>query len=225
MQIRLNLIFLRFKPMNNYLLKITRLVTFIALLCATAASFAQGTRLDYSEQYKSFQKEINKVGINFNFPEGFKEIKAVNTRDFKFDYAMELPGKDFEIWLRVNSFKENRQFLHDNHLHINTDSAYSYILKQQATVFSNDTEWFTRQLAESQLSQYNANVGKTYLVNLNDSPVTKHYKYALLIVIARYNTGSVFAVCLANDRGPEFFKNIFAAGNCIKFKAQDKADR
>ncbi len=211
--------------MNKYLLKITLVFAFIALLCAKEGAFGQGTRLDNSEQYKKFQKEVNKVGINFIFPEGFKEIKAVNTREFKFDYAMELPGKDFEIWLRVNSFKENKQFLHDNGLRINPDSAYTYIIKQQAAVFSNNAEWFSRQVPEAQLSQYNANVGKTYLVSLTDSPVTKHYKYAMLVAIAKYGTGTVFAVCLANDRGPDFFKNMFSAGNCIKFKTQEKADK
>ncbi len=211
--------------MNNYLLKIMRFITSIAVLCTTAATFAQGTRLDNSAQYRKFEKEINKAGINFSFPEGFKEIKPANNRNFKFDYAMELPGKDFEIWLRVNSIKENKQFLNDNRLRIHPDSAYAYILKQQAAVFSNDTDWFIRQIPESQLSQYNADVGKTYLVNLNDSPFTKHYKYALLIVIAKYNTGSIFAVCLANDRGPEFFKNMFSAGNCLKFKTQEKAEK
>ncbi|WP_157799069.1 hypothetical protein [Mucilaginibacter auburnensis] len=197
----------------------------MALTCTAACVFAQGTSLDNGNQYKAFQKTLNKVGISFIFPEGFKEIKAVNTRNLKFNYAMELPGKDFEIWFRVNSVKDNKQLLNENRLRVNPDSAYAYIIKQQAGVFTNDNEWLTRQIPETLLNRYNANVGKTYLVNLSDSPVTKHYKYALLITMAKFNAGSILAVCLSNDRGPEFFKNMFEASDCMKFKAQEKAEK
>jgi len=212
--------------MNHILLKFTRrTILLMALLCAKAGVFAQGTRVVNSEQYKAFEKVLSKVGVNFNFPEGFKEIKAVNNRQFKFNYAMELPGKDFEIWFRVNSVKENKQFLSSNHLRVQADSAYAFIIKQQAAVFTNDNDWLVRQVPEVLLSRYNANAGKTYLVNLSDSPLTKHYKYALLITMAKFNAGSILAVCLSNDQGPEFFKNMFEASNCMKFKTQDKADK
>ena len=222
----LYLILLWFKPkMNNTRLKITRFILAILLVCAVSTVFAQATRVDFSQQFKAFDKAISKSGVAFTFPEGFKEIKAVNSREFKFNYAMELPQKDFEIWLRVNSVKENKELLNDNNLRINVDSAYSFIIKQQATAFSNDNDWLTRPIPPYILSRYNADVGKTYLINLKDSPITKHYKYALLIVLAKYNTGSVFAICLTNNKGPEFFKNMFEASNCLKFKSPEKADR
>ncbi|PJJ84000.1 hypothetical protein CLV57_0998 [Mucilaginibacter auburnensis] len=211
--------------MNKTLFKTISFIILMALTCTAACVFAQGTSLDNGNQYKAFQKTLNKVGISFIFPEGFKEIKAVNTRNLKFNYAMELPGKDFEIWFRVNSVKDNKQLLNENRLRVNPDSAYAYIIKQQAGVFTNDNEWLTRQIPETLLNRYNANVGKTYLVNLSDSPVTKHYKYALLITMAKFNAGSILAVCLSNDRGPEFFKNMFEASDCMKFKAQEKAEK
>lgn len=204
--------------MKNNLLKLTRFTVLMALVLALAEVFAQSSHIDGSEQLKSFDKALSKVGLSFDFPEGFKEVKAVNSNSLKFNYAMELPGKDFEIWFRVNSLKENKQLLNSNRLRIPADSAYNFIIKQQAVVFSNDADWITRQVPDVLLNRYNANVGKTYLVNLNDAQVTKHYKYALLIVMSKFNAGSVLAVCLSNDKGPEFFKNMFEASNCMKFK-------
>nr|WP_294791864.1 hypothetical protein [uncultured Mucilaginibacter sp.] len=211
--------------MNIILLKITRFILAILVVCFASGVVAQGTRLDNSQQFKAFDKALNKSGITFTFPEGFKEIKAVNNREFKFNYALELPGKDFEIWLRVNSLKDNKALLSDNYKRMNVDSAYSFIIQQQALAFSNDNDWLTRPIPNFILNRYNADVGKTYLVNLKDSPITKHYKYALLIVLAKFNTGSVFAVSLTNDKGPEFFKNMFQASNCLKFKSPEKTEK
>jgi hypothetical protein len=55
-------------------------------------------------------------------------------------------------------------------------------------------------------------------LNLLDFPATKHYKYALLIALQRNHTGTIMAVCFTNDKGPEFFKNVDRASNCLKFK-------
>ena len=211
--------------MTTILLKLTHFILTTLLVCLVPAVFAQGVRLDNGQQFKAFDKALNKSGIAFTFPVGFKEIKAVNNRDFNFNYALELPEKDFEIWLRVNSPKENKELLKDNNLRMPADSVYSYIIKQQALVFSNDNDWLTRPIPPFILSRYNADVGKTYLVNLKDSPITKHYKYALMIVLAKFNTGSVFAICLSNNKGPEFFRNMFEASNCLKFKSSDKAEK
>jgi len=208
--------------MNNTLLKFKLFLLTILLICSALGVNAQGTRLDNSQQFIAFDKALKKSGITFTFPTGFKEIKAVKSREYNFNYAMELPEKDFEIWLRVNSLKENKELLKDNHQQVNVDSAYSFIIKQQAVAFSNDEDWLTRPIPNFILSRYNADVGKTYLVNLKDSPITRHYKYALMIVLAKYNTGSVFAICLANSKGPEFFKNMFEASNCLKFKSPEK---
>lgn len=204
--------------MNTYLLKTCRFIIAILLACLSMPAIAQGNRVDNSQQYKAFEKVLSKSGLVFTFPDGFKEIKAVNNRQVQFDYAMELPGKDFEIWVRVNSLKENKELLSDNNLRMPADSAYSVIIKQHAEVFASDDEWLFRPVPDFLLNRYGANVGKTYLINLKDSPVTKRYKYALMIVLAKFRTATVFAICLSNNKGPEFFKNMFEASNCLKFK-------
>ena len=61
--------------------------------------------------------------------------------------------------------------------------------------------------------------GKTYLLNLLDMPETKHYKYALLITLQKGHVGTIIAVCFANEKGAEFFKNINKASKCLKFKS------
>jgi len=195
------------------------------MLCSVSSVRAQGNAAYNTQQFKNFEKALSSSGIAFTFPDGFKEKKAVSNRDFKFNYALELPDKDFEIWLRVNSVKENKDLLSDNNMRINVDSAYSFIIKQQATTFSSDDDWLTRAIPPYILNRYNADVGKTYLVNLKDSPITNHYRYALMIVLAKFNTGSVFAICLSNNKGPEFFKNMFEASNCLKFKSPEKTDK
>jgi hypothetical protein len=212
--------------MINTLLQVKRLISALLLVCSTSyVVFAQGTRLDNTQQFKNFEKALSKSGIAFTFPDGFKEIKTVNNRDLKFNYAMELPGRDFEIWFRVNSINENKALLSNSKLRMPADSAYSVIIKQQADAFSSDTDWLTRPIPPYILTRYNANVGKTYLVNLKDSQLTRHYKYALLIVLSKFNAGTVFAVCFSNNKGPEFFKNMFEASNCLKFKAPEKAEK
>ncbi len=203
--------------MSTPFIKIIRTVLML-LVCPVVSVFAQASRLDNSQQLKAFEKALNKVGATFTFPEGFKEIKAVNNRDLQFNYAMELPGKEFELWLRVNSLKENKDFLNDNKIRVSADSAYLHLLKQQVSTLSSDENWLMRPIPPFILGGYNADVGKTYLVNLKDSPVTRHYKYALLIAIAKYNAGSLYAICLTNNKGTEFFRNMFTASNCLKFK-------
>jgi len=208
--------------MKITLLQFERFLLTMSFVCSILWVNAQGTRLDNSQQFTAFDKAAKKSGVVFTFPQGFKEIKAVKNHDYSFNYAMELPEKDFEIWLRVNTTKENKELLKHNHQTVNVDSAYAFIIKQQAATFASDDDWLTRPIPEYILNRYNADIGKTYLVNLKDSPVTKRYKYALMIVLAKYNTGSVFAICLSNSKGPEFFKNMFEASNCLKFKSPDK---
>ena len=58
------------------------------------------------------------------------------------------------------------------------------------------------------------------------STVNTHASYAMVIIamlvavvlLARTSAALVRAVCFANVKGPEFFKNIDKASNCLKFK-------
>lgn len=202
--------------------KLTWALATIAFMLFATQVFAQGTRVDNSEQFKNFTKSLADVNISFDFPQGFKEIRAVNSREFPFNYAMELPGQNFEIWFGVRNQKDNQKFVKQNKLRIPLDSAYTAVAQKQASVFSDDNSGPTRDLPDYILSRYNADAGKIYLLNLNDSVITKHYKYALLIVLTRYEAGTLLAVCFTNNKGPDFFKNMYMASNCLKFKASEK---
>ena len=176
-----------------------------------------------SAQYKEFSKLLAQASIAFTFSKGFKEIDAVNNEDFSFDYAMEMPGKDFEVWFQVKSQKGNwasyERLQNDNdHQQANPDSLYLDMGKAHAIAFTGDRNYFIRNMPQNVLARYNADSGKSYLLSLLDLPATKHYKYALLITLQRNHTGTVMMVCFTNEKDPEFFKNIDKATNCLKFK-------
>jgi hypothetical protein len=176
-----------------------------------------------SPQLASFLKEARVAGVDFTMPKNFKEISAVNNENFSFDFAMAIPGQDFEVWLQVHSLKQN-WLSYDQAKDItgktldNPDSTYLQAARAHATAMSDDDKFFTRSLSASVLKMYNADAGKTYLFNLANLPETRHFKYALLIAIQKDHTGYLMAVCLTNEKGPAFFKNINQARDCIKFK-------
>jgi len=176
-----------------------------------------------SAPLSAFVKEANEAGIEFTVPAPFKEIAAVNNENFSFDYGMVIPGQDFEVWLQVHSLKQNWASYEQvknvtGKTLANPDSTYLEAGRAHAAALSDDTKYFTRGLPTYVLGQYNADAGKTYLLNLADLPETKHYKYALIIALQKNHTGYLLAVCLTNVKGPEFFKNINKARDCMRFK-------
>jgi len=177
-----------------------------------------------SRQLAGFVRLAAEADAVFTLPKGFKEIKAPDNEDFSFDYAITLPAKDFEIWLLVKSQKENWASYEKSKNKpgaetANPDSTYISIARAHATALTGENTFFTRNIPADVLARYNADAGKSYLLNLLDSPVTRHYKYALLITLQKDHTGIIMAVCFTNDKGPEFFKNLDKAGSCIKFKS------
>jgi hypothetical protein len=199
--------------------KIKSLLLTTMLFWMVTPAIAQVNHAQGSGQLKSFYTSLAEVNLNFTFPEGFKEIKAINSESFPFDYAMEMPGADFEIWLRVNTQKENERLLADKNIHPSSpDSVFVNIAQEQLAAFTSDRNYLKRGLPPHILDRYNADEGSTYLLSLDDSQVTKHYKYALLIILQKNRMGTVMAVCFTNEKGPEFFKDMNRAGNCIKFK-------
>ena len=176
-----------------------------------------------SLQLASFLREARGAGVDFTMPKTFKEIPAVNNENFSFDYAMTMPGQDFEVWLQVHSLKQN-WLSYDQAKDItgkaldNPDSTYLQAARAHATAMSDDDKYFARSLPAPVLEMYNADAGKTYLFNLANLAETRHYKYALLIAIQKDHTGYLMAVCLTNEKGPAFFKNINQARDCIKFR-------
>ncbi|HTH81318.1 MAG TPA: hypothetical protein VL490_00195 [Mucilaginibacter sp.] len=205
--------------MNIITKKITDLLLIPLLLLVFAPAIAQVNHTPQSPQFKNFSNQLAQINLSFNFPEGFKEIKAVNTESLPFDYAMEIPGADFEIWFRVNTQKDNEKLVADKNLHItNPDSLYVGVAQDQIGGFSSDKNYLKRRLPHYILDRYNADAGSTYLLNLDDSPLTRHYKYALMIVLQKNHAGTVLAICFTNEKGAEFFKNMNEASNCLKFK-------
>lgn len=176
-----------------------------------------------SLQLKNFLQLSAAANVTFTFPKGFREIKAPDNEDVSFDYAMEIPGKEFEIWFQVKSQKENylayqRTIGNQNTAQANPDSLYLGMGSAQATSFTGDKNYLMRDIPTRYRAKYNADAGKTYLLNLLDEPITKHYRYALLITLQKDHIGTILAVCFSNEKGPEFFKNIDRASSCIKFK-------
>lgn len=176
-----------------------------------------------SAQLRAFQQLVANANATFTFPQGFKEIKAPDNEDVSFDYAMEIPGKEFEIWFQVRSLKENwaayEKTLNDNVAEqANPDSLYIGMAKAQATAFAGDIPPLLRFIPPNIAARYNADAGKSYMISLPDAKVTKRYRYALLITLQKDRTGTIMAVCFSNQKGPEFFKNIDKASNCMKFK-------
>jgi hypothetical protein len=176
-----------------------------------------------SAQLNAFRQLAAGANVSFIFPKGFRETKAPNNEDLSFDYAIELPGREFEIWFQVRSQKANwasyQQTLNNTaRQQANPDSLYIGMGAAQAAAFTGETVNPARDIPPNVVARYGANNGKSYLLNLQDMPITKHYKYALLITLQKNHTGSLMAVCLSNEKGPEFFKNIDKASNSIRFK-------
>jgi hypothetical protein len=176
-----------------------------------------------SLQLAGFYHLTNEAGIVFNFPAGFKELQVVNNDDFSYDYAMDIPEQEFEVWFLVKSQKANwadyEKYKNDPSRNIAfPDSLYIQIGNAEASGFMGDQPYFTRNISKDVLKRYNADVGKSYLLNLEDMTATKHYKYALLLTLQKNHIGTILAVCFANEKSPEFFKNVNRMSRYIKFK-------
>ncbi len=196
----------------------------LALLFCIAPVFAQVKQqpATASKFLKSFDKKLDKTNMTFVFPAGFKEAKQEDTDRFDFDYGIITPENDCEIWFKVQSQKESwTTYLkgkNDNRI-VHPDSVYKEIGLSHAKAFKSDKDPIERVIPPSLLTRYNADLGKTYLINLPDAAATKHYKFAMVVVMQKNKTGLALAVCFANELGPGFFKNLNKASSCLKFNA------
>lgn len=176
----------------------------------------QNSHTRISRQLKDFTLITAEAGVQFTFPEEFKEVPAAHTDKFPFDYGISLSGKDFEIWFMIRALKD---YPHSETEPVtNPDSSYNLMAETEARAFTGDNNALMRVIPHDILAGYNANAGKTYLLNLQDLAETRHYKYALLVTLEKDHTGTVLVVCLGNEKGTTFFQNINKAVNCLKFK-------
>jgi hypothetical protein len=196
-----------FKKFINKQIKLALL--YMGLLFCISPAVAQ---LKHDGIHHDFNKELTEANLSFTLPAGFKEIKAVN-EDLPFDYGIELPGADFEIWFQIRSLKAKI----DKDKANNPDSLYVEMGRAEAIALMGDKNYLIRTIPEYSLADYNADEGKTYLLNLPDMATTKHYKFAMIVVLQKNHTGTLLALCLANELGPGFFKNLKMASSCIKF--------
>jgi hypothetical protein len=197
----------------------------IILLLAVAPVMAQGIAAPpESDKFKKpFGDLLIETNLSFNFPEGFREVKVPNTDALPFNYGMDLPGQEFEIWMRITTQREGEKLLADKNIHVSSsDSLYVYLAQDQIPAFTSEKSYLRRVLPNYILRRYNANAGSTYLLNIDDSRLTKHYKYALLTVLQKNQAGVAMSICFTNERGPEFFKTMNMASSCLKFKDKDQ---
>jgi len=191
-------------------------------LCCIVSAIAQTRHPTIISKHKDFNQLLKEADLKLTFPIGFKEIEAVNDEDFSFDFAMELPGKDFEMWLQVKSQKQNwtsyEHAQYDKKTELaNPDSMYIDMSRADAIALTDDDKFLVRNMPPEVLARYNADAGKSYLLNLTDLPVTKHYKYALLIALQKNHTGTLVAIYFTNDKDPDFYRDVYRAGRCLKF--------
>lgn len=176
------------------------------LFCASSMAVAQKKPLKHVKGDSNFEKAIARANIAFTMPDGFKELPG-KSEYAPFDYGITLPGQEFEVWLKIFPQDDNAP-----------DSLYLDMGKNEAKALGGENGYLIRSIPDDVLDDYNADAGKTYFINLPDSPVTKHYKFALLITLQKNNKGIVMAAGFTNDKGPDFFKNINRARYCIKFR-------
>ena len=201
--------------------QLKHIITYVALAFCIAPAFAQVKQpAILTRDLKNFNKQLTKAGISFILPTGFKEVKPVATPEYSFNYGIAAPEGDCEIWFKVqsqkNAWTNYIKGKNDNRI-TNPDSLYQEIGSSQAKAFKGDYAPLERSIPLFTLTRYNADLGKTYLVNLPDAPQTKHYKYAMVVVLQKNKVGNVLAVCFANELGPGFFKNLNKVSNCLKF--------
>jgi len=209
--------------MNTITIRINCLLVILLLMLAAPVT-AQTNRSSAgtaASQLKNFTASLTQIDASFSFPDGFKEIKAPNTDSYQFDYAMVLPDAGFEIWFRVNTQKENEKLLADKNIKTGSpDSLFLSIARDQIESLTSEKAFSKRKLPHYILDRYNADAGCVYLVSIDDSPVTKHYKYAFVTVLQKNGSGTIMAIAFTNEKGPDFFKNMKLASTCLKFKEQ-----
>ncbi|MFI5158680.1 MAG: hypothetical protein ACHQF4_07420 [Sphingobacteriales bacterium] len=185
-------------------------------------AFAQTKPIDANSQRKDFYLLLKEADLKFDFPKGFKEIGAINNDYFSFDFALKEPDHNCEVWLMVRSQKQNWMSYERNQSDkkvelANPDSMYIDIGKAYATELTGSKNFMVRNIPTDVLAEYNADVGKSYLLNLRDMPVIHHYQYALIISLQKNHIGTFIAIFFTNYKDPDFYGDVNRVSHSFKF--------
>jgi hypothetical protein len=199
-----------------------KLLLIVILLCCVVPAIAQNKRLPAKASHKAFNQLLKESDLSFTFPAGFHEIKAINNEYYSYDFAMESDDEDFEVWLQIKPGKQNwasyEKAANDNQRQLaNPDSVYDGLSRADAMALSVDSNILVRNMPPEVLARYNADIGKSYLINLADMEVTKHYKYALLVALQKRHTSTLVAVYFTNAKDADFYRDVYRAAHCLRF--------
>ena len=209
-----------------------KILLIVGFLCGVSDVLAQNRHLPVDPARKKFEQLLKETNLQFIFPSGFNVIPPVDNDDFSYDFAMELPGHDFMVWIQVKSERQN-WFSYEKARHdhtqkelANPDSMYVDMSRANATALSGDNgdnNILVRNMPPNVLARYNADAGKSYLINLSDQGITKHYKYALLVALQKDHIGTLIAVYFTNEKNADFYREVYRAAHCLRFA--DKAGK
>lgn len=186
------------------------------MIVVTSIVFGQAK--NGSRQLSGFKYLLSNINGSFTIPESFTEIKPANNDKLPFQYGLKFPDAECEVWFQVNSVKGDWQrFERNGRQGINPDSAYLKVASDEAQIMGGTKDLLSRPMPPRILQMYNADEGRSYFVTLADIPATKHYQYALLIVLHKNHYGNIVVACLTNEKGPTFFRNIDKLKYCFKF--------
>lgn len=190
----------------------------ILCFCVLAfAALAQSKPVP-GQQLTGFKNLLSGINGTFTLPENFTEVKIANSDKLPFQYGLKLPNADCEVWFQVNSVKADWQkFEKAGNQGANPDSSYLNTATEEAKTLCGTNDILSRPMPTRILESYNADEGRSYFITLADLPETRHYQYALLIVLHKNHYGNIVAAFLTNDKGPAFFKNINKLRYCFRF--------
>ena len=190
------------------------IVCSLAFILVAQAQTNQGD----SKEAKHFKELLSQVNASFATPDGFTEIKALNSEKTNYQYALEIPDGGFEVRFQVNDIRKQWKLFDKGSAGTNPDSLYTKIVDAQVSSLSAEGNHYHNVIPPRILQYYNADLGHSYYFGLMNAPYTKGYQYALLVVIQKSRYGSISVICLGNERGPEFFKKVNKLRSCIKFE-------
>jgi len=196
-------------------------IFFTILSYCTSTAIAQTKQVaPADDQRKDFNLLLKDSNLKFTFPSGFKEIKALNNEYFSFDFALE--DANCEVWMMVRSQKQNwisyEKARQDKKTELaNPDSMYVDVTKAYATELTDDKNFAGRDFPADVLAEYNADGGKSYLLNLRDMQVFHHYKYALIVSLQKDHTGTLIAIFFTNYKDADFYRDVNRVSHSFKF--------